>query len=272
MIRRSGFTLIELLVVVTMLVALLAMLEPALDKAMDSAQKAVCGTNLKGIGNGSIAYALSNRQALVICRGRFVQIAFNALGTQVYFNTADDAKVDWPAALASVGLASETGTQFNGVAVHLPTPIWNCPSRGFKSFWDGGQLVVGYQYLAGLEYWYNPYAGALPPRSPKRLSTSSGDWALAADATMRMNRTWGDEGSWPQYYRGIPPHRGDDGLTPAGHNQAYMDGSVEWVPAHRLIDIGNWWGTYDHQVFWFQRDLGGWNPPDDAYAVPPKPF
>ena len=58
----NGFTLIELLVVVTIIVLLLAMLTPALDKAIYSAELAVCGSHLHGIGLGSQSYALNNKR------------------------------------------------------------------------------------------------------------------------------------------------------------------------------------------------------------------
>ena|ERR1041385_8081668 len=103
-------------------------------------------------------------------------------------------------------------------------------------------------------------------RSPNRLSKSEGNWALVSDHTVKVDGLW-TGGRWALYYPDIPAHKSSEGSIPAGQNQAYMDGSAEWVDARRLIDIGNWFGDFTHQIYWHQQDLGGWVPPENAYAV-----
>ena len=58
--RSKGFTLIELLVVVAIIALLIAILVPAVQNAKDLADRAVCGTRLKGIDNSCAIYAASN--------------------------------------------------------------------------------------------------------------------------------------------------------------------------------------------------------------------
>lgn len=55
--NRRAFTLIELLVVVAIITALLAILLPSMGRAVYEAQSAVCASNKRQIGTGTLAYA-----------------------------------------------------------------------------------------------------------------------------------------------------------------------------------------------------------------------
>ncbi len=61
--NRSGFTLIELLVVVSIIALLISILLPSLAKARELARRAVCATNLNGIGKGFHTYAVDNHDS-----------------------------------------------------------------------------------------------------------------------------------------------------------------------------------------------------------------
>ncbi len=66
--KKRGFTLIELLVVIAIIAMLLAILMPALNKVKKIAQRVVCGTNLKGMGNAMTVYA-NDFDGQYVCQG-----------------------------------------------------------------------------------------------------------------------------------------------------------------------------------------------------------
>jgi prepilin-type N-terminal cleavage/methylation domain-containing protein/prepilin-type processing-associated H-X9-DG protein len=61
MISKHGFTLVELLVVIGIVALLIAILMPALTRARQSAQAAVCASNIRQLHIASIGYASENR-------------------------------------------------------------------------------------------------------------------------------------------------------------------------------------------------------------------
>ncbi len=267
--RRDGaFTLVELLVVIAIIAMLLAMLMPAMKSARSAAQRAACSANLSQIGRGAISYAAGNMGQVFIARGREVPKAFNPKGHVLSPNLPGDGDVDWIDAMATVGLASGTKTDVGGGYMHRePSPVWNCPSRNFKSQWETyfPQLVVGYMYFGGIKRWKNPW-GNFPARSPDRLSTTRGSWALAADNTMKAGRVWG--GDRATAYGDLPNHKVPGEAYPAGANHAFADGSVAWVDFDKMIYIHTWNTDGSRVIYWYQQDLGDWTPPESAYGTP----
>lgn len=63
-LHHRGFTLVELLVVITIIAALASLVFTLSSRAVNSAQKAVCVTNMRGIGNAIVAYATDNNGRL----------------------------------------------------------------------------------------------------------------------------------------------------------------------------------------------------------------
>lgn len=271
---RWAFTLVELLVVVSIIAVLAAMLTPALESAVEQARRASCAANQHAIGIGSTDYVLQNRGDYIICRQRYVPFYFTpGSANKGGFSEPQDSTVDWVAALASVGLFKPTKgrlvSPFNSEDVitdHAPSEVWTCPSVRIGPTYQGkDHMWINFQYFGGIPRWRNRWTADFESRSPIKHSTSQGDWVLAADINFisretaaTSNRWWGNSNDSPV---GIPPHRSGN-PWPDGGNHLYVDGSVNWVAFEEMVYIHCW--TKDHALFFAQKDLGGWNPPDAA--------
>jgi prepilin-type N-terminal cleavage/methylation domain-containing protein/prepilin-type processing-associated H-X9-DG protein len=64
--QKKGFTLIELLVVVAVIAMLVMVLAPALLAAKDQGRAIVCQSNLRQLGLANLAYALDNKDNMVL--------------------------------------------------------------------------------------------------------------------------------------------------------------------------------------------------------------
>jgi prepilin-type N-terminal cleavage/methylation domain-containing protein len=226
---RKGFTLIELLVVIAIIAILASLLLPAISRAKESGRKAKCSSNLRQIGIGMIIYADNSNDYLLQARHASVQICLNPPQGK---------------AAESVNLVVSTNS--------AACKIWTCPNRPSFPQWEAGynQWVIGFQYFGGIETWINPL-GSFRSRSPIKASTAQPRWVLAADAVLKVDGQWG--GGRDGAFKNMPPHTTADG-TPAGGNQLYMDGSVDYVKFERMYLLHSW-NPAGRMAYFFQDDI-----------------
>ena len=226
--KRSAFTLIELLVVVAIIVALLAILLPSMGKAIQTAERAVCASNLHQLGNGHLAYAADNRGSLM----RAPTNAHNhvdVIPVRIWLDNVQDGEFNARHFERYVG-----GVDFDAKTLG---GAYECPSNGgvlkksIDDHWNGGWIDGYYSYYAGADTW-----AVGKTTHPKRLHGTrpgSSTQLLMSDNIFRwwVNTYWtynhGEGG--PSDHWTADGDAGDNPARLTGANQLYGDGGVRWA-------------------------------------------
>ncbi|MBA3686329.1 MAG: type II secretion system protein [Planctomycetes bacterium] len=240
---QPGFTLIELLIVIGILAVLIGMLIPTAMMVRKFAHRAGCASNLRQIGMMTAAYCANNDGA------------FPPYHTPPY---GPGMPEDRDACGQLKQYLPEAGNRIYVCPASIGKPlIWgewdgNAPLGGAYMFaqicsYGWNQHVRGnYERF----YWWNPG----PPANDSLANASRVFWAVDAHSP-RFDAFY----CW--YFVSGYRHGGqvsDDWVNKPGANgvnASFVDGHVEWIPYHRLLDCFRsyyWWGESTDQRYQFR--------------------
>ena len=143
--RSKGFTLVELLVVVAIIALLVSILLPTLNRARELAKRAICQSQLNGVGKAIMIYYADSKDT-------FPCIATNTNGTLTFDATCSTFS---PGPYAPVTTLAINPVDNLSVLVYKGNLTWKmflCPSTGSKERVRDDTSRYGFGGVAGTSY------------------------------------------------------------------------------------------------------------------------
>ena len=220
-----GFTLIELLVVISIIALLIALLLPAIKSSKEYARRAVCGSQLRQIGQATLMYANDHG-------GQFPRRSANgAVYPYVkYDHSSGGGYLLWRDYLC-LYYGDYLPYEYNKLFSYRSPPLLFCPSHNNEV--DTPEWLTSTLYF----FWVNlnPTYGW---KSPTSIDTTPPGWLLVGD------RAAPPEDAYQNMFESNHLARG---LNFAGSNWAYVDGHVQWHDAAGLTERV----TYTNLTYFF---------------------